>query len=168
MSVEHEYAPSTWHRLLAAGSASTQGGNSARVAQEGYRAAVALDLENLLNTRVALPSGKLARYPRCRKSILNYGLMDFAAYCLGSSNDRSAVCNHVKLAIERFEPRLQHVRVELSTEHGAINRIDFHITALLIAPARQPVEFDARLQPSNLRYSVRPGTYGVRTPKEQL
>lgn len=168
MSVDSGYAPGVWHRLLAAGMPVAQETSSSRLALDDLKASVAHDLENLLNTRVALRRSTLARYPRCRKSVLNYGLMDFAAYCLTSSEDRATVCQLVKLAIERFEPRLKQLSVTLCKASDSTNRIDFRITAVLSAPTPHAIAFNALLQPSNLRYSVRPTIHGTPPPEELL
>src|SRR3712207_2432163 len=60
---------------------------------------VARDLEALLNTRAALAAAVFERFPLARASILNYGLVDFAAFCLSSEEDRAAVCAGLKSAI---------------------------------------------------------------------
>ena len=131
------------------------GGVAVRLSLEQLKDAVARDLEELLNTRVALPPGALDAYPECAASIVNYGLIDFAGMCLSSSDDRARICAALKAAIERHEPRLRNVRARLEREAGAINRVGFVISGTLAVTAGgETVNFDAVLQPSSLRYSI--------------
>jgi type VI secretion system protein ImpF len=129
----------------------------ARTAPEQLREAVARDLEDLFNTRVALPAAALDAFPECAKSVFNYGVADFAGLCLGSSEDQATVCASLRLAVERFEPRLHNVQVQAVAQSGAVNRIDFSITGVLCG---QAASFDAMLQPSSLRYSIQRNARG--------
>jgi type VI secretion system protein ImpF len=122
---------------------------------EQWKDALARDLEDLLNTRCALPEELLRTYPECARSIVNYGLADFAGMCLSSSEDRARVCACLKTAIERHEPRLRNVQARLERQGGSINRVSFAISATLAGlPMREAVSFDAVLQPSSLHYSI--------------
>ena len=146
------FVPGLFDRLMGDGGAGTA---MARLSLEQIKDAVARDLEELLNTRVALPAGALDGYPECAASIVNYGLIDFAGMCLSSSDDRARICAALTAAIERHEPRLRHVRARLEREAGSINRVSFVISATLaVAQASEAVNFDAVLQPSSLRYSI--------------
>lgn len=109
------YVPGLFDRLMGDGGASA-GGVAVRLSLEQLKDAVARDLEELLNTRVALPPGALDAYPECAASIVNYGLIDFAGMCLSSSDDRARICAALKAAIERHEPRLRNVRARLSAK----------------------------------------------------
>jgi len=116
---------------------------------------VARDLEALLNARTGLPPERFDAYPLARASILNYGLTDFAACCLSSSEDRAAICASLKEAIERHEPRLKNVSAVLEASGGGVNRLSFVIHATLDAgPGAEPVDFNAVLQPSSLNYVI--------------
>lgn len=117
---------------------------------------VARDLEALLNTRAALPAAVFERFPLARASILNYGLVDFAGFCLSSEEDRAAVCAGLKSAIEAHEPRLKEVSARLELAEGSVNRLDFIIHARLELDAGgDTVNFSAVLQPSSLHYAIR-------------
>ena len=136
--------------------------NGAGLSLEQWKDAVARDLEDLLNTRCALPEELLDAYPECASSIVNYGLIDFAGMCLSSSEDRARVCVCLKAAIERHEPRLRNVQAHLEREIGSINRVSFAISATLAGlPMREAVNFDAVLQPSSLHYSINRSTRGA-------
>lgn len=113
------------------------------------------DLEALLNTRSALAPATLERFPAVSGSVVNYGLIDFAALCMSNDTDQKRICMAVRLAIERNEPRLHEVAVTLQPRKGAINRVDFVISAQLKgAPAAEPMQFNAVFQPSLQQYSI--------------
>lgn len=120
-----------------------------------WRDSITRDLEALLNTRSALLPHVLAGYPEVGASVVNYGLIDFAGMCMTSDTDQKRICTAVRLAIERHEPRLHRVTATLQPRKGAINRVDFVITAQLKhAPVAEPMHFNAVFQPSLQRYSV--------------
>jgi type VI secretion system protein ImpF len=147
------YTPSLLDRLLGEDSAANRSGHGLTLEQ--FKDSVARDLEDLLNTRCALPQEMLRAYPECARSIVNYGLMDFAGMCLSSSEDRARICAALKTAIERHEPRLRNVQARLEREAGGINRVNFAITGTLAGlPLSETVSFDAVLQPSSLHYSI--------------
>jgi type VI secretion system protein ImpF len=148
------FAPGLLDRLM--GDRSQPGpGGMPRLSMEQLKDSVARDLEALLNTRLALPEQAFAAYPEARRSILNYGLADFAGHCLTSSEDREAICASLKTAIEIHEPRLTEVTATLEPENGSVNRLNFVINAKLqLHPATEPVNFNVVLQPSSLHYSI--------------
>ncbi|MES2346196.1 MAG: type VI secretion system baseplate subunit TssE [Pseudomonadota bacterium] len=149
------FTPGLFDRLL-----DSRGGAS--LSLEQWKDALARDLEDLLNTRCALSEELLRAYPKCARSIINYGLVDFAGMCLSSSEDRARVCACLKTAIERHEPRLRNVQARLKRETGSINRVSFAISATLTGlPMREAVSFDAVLQPSSLHYSINRSNRGV-------
>jgi len=131
------------------------GAANPRLTIEQIKDLVARDLEALLNTRVALAPGVFDEFPQARASILNYGLADFAAFCLTSAEDRDAICASIKTAIETFEPRLKDVSATLVPVPGSVNRLDFVINArLALFDSGDTVNFSAVLQPSSLHYAV--------------
>ena len=149
----HGFTPSLLDRLLGEHDAVNRSGHGLTLEQ--FKDCVARDLEDLLNTRCALSQEMLRAYPECARSIVNYGLMDFAGMCLSSSEDRSRVCAALKTAIERHEPRLRNVQARLERDAGAINRVNFVISGTLAGlPFTEAVVFDAVLQPSSLHYSI--------------
>jgi type VI secretion system protein ImpF len=122
---------------------------------DDWRDSITRDLEALLNTRSALQPTALDGYPEVSGSIVNYGLIDFAGMCMTSDVDQKRICAAVRTAIERHEPRLHKVTATLQPRKGAINRVDFVITAeLKSALATEPMEFNAVFQPSLQRYSI--------------
>lgn len=153
--MKNGFAPGLFDRLIDDRGYACANGLVTRLSPEQLKDAVARDLEDLLNTRVALSAQMLADYPECAGAIVNYGLADFAGMCLSSSEDQARICAGLRAAIERHEPRLRQVRARLEREEGAINRVSFVISGTL-AVSREAVNFDAVLQPSSLRYSINP------------
>jgi type VI secretion system protein ImpF len=149
------FAPGLLDRLLGDRAQASSTGIVSRMSMEQLKDSVARDLEALLNTRSGVPPEMLDGYPECRKSILSYGLIDFAGFCLSSTDDRAAICASLKAAIEQHEPRLREVSAALETEPGSVNRLNFVINATLqVNESEEPVNFNAVLQPSSLHYSI--------------
>lgn len=124
-------------------------------ALDSARRSITRDLDALLNTRSALLPQSLEGYPAVTKSIINYGLIDFAGMCLNSDTDQHAICTAVRLAIERHETRLEKVSVTLRASRGAINRVQFDITARLKGDVdSEPMSFNAVFRPSLQQYSI--------------
>jgi type VI secretion system protein ImpF len=125
---------------------------------EQLKDSIVRDLETLLNTRLGIAFGAFDAHPEARASVLNYGLADFAAFCLSSSEDRAAICASIKDAIERHEPRLTGVSAVLEPDGAGINRLRFVINATLrVADGVDAVNFNAVLQPSSLHYAISKG-----------
>ncbi|MFC4931163.1 type VI secretion system baseplate subunit TssE [Massilia sp. GCM10023247] len=134
-------------------------GAAAPLGIEQIKDHVARDLEALLNTRAALPPAAFDEFPLARASILNYGLLDFAAFCMSSEEDRAAICAALTCAIETHEPRLKDVSASIAIAPGSVNRLDFIIHGRLELGAGGEeggsVNFSAVLQPSSLHYAIR-------------
>ena len=151
------FTPGLFDRLLGAParSGAPVSNTVSRMTVEEMKDAVARDLEALLNTRMVLPAGLLDRYPECGKSLVSYGMNDFADLSLSSPADRATICACIESTIACHEPRLRKVKAALELREGAVNRLDFSITALLVlSSAQESVNFDAVLQPSTLSYSI--------------
>ncbi|MGF6271886.1 type VI secretion system protein ImpF [Massilia sp. UYP11] len=152
------FTPDLFDRLL--GQPQRNGVAVARLNVEELKDAVARDLEALLNTRSTIQDGALAAFPECVRSMVGYGLCDFADRSLSSPADRAHICACIENTIARHEPRLQNVKalLEMQGDGGApsVNRLSFSITAVLMGSmSQEPVNFDAVLQPSTLQYSIR-------------
>jgi type VI secretion system protein ImpF len=154
----NRFTPGLFDRLLGTPLRSSNGsgnGNASRLSVEDMKDAVARDLEALLNTRAVLPEDFLKAYPECSRSIVSYGMKDFAELSLSSPSDRALICACIEETIGCHEPRLRNVKATLEMREGAVNRLDFSITGVLVASASQEaVNFDAVLQPSTLSYSI--------------
>lgn len=149
------FTPGWFDRLLGV---APRAGAFARMSVEEMKDAVARDLEALLNTRSVLPEALLKGFPECASSLVGYGLRDFADLSLSSPSDRAHICACIENTIAAHEPRLSKVKAHLDLREGAVNRLNFSITAVLVASAAQEaVNFDAVLQPSTLSYSISKG-----------
>ena len=167
MAQEKGFEPGVWDRLMGASEAAVIRRPSQPMTLEQLKVSVARDLEALLNTRIAIPEDQLSMYPRCRASVLNYGVRDFAGMCLTSSEDRKIICDYLKVAIQCHEPRLGNVRAKVSVEPGVMNRLDFVIFGTLAVPGTAGrVEFNATLQPSTLHYSISPSSRRTMSARE--
>jgi type VI secretion system protein ImpF len=119
------------------------------------RDTVARDLESLLNSRAALDfeSRKIGGY--VGRSVLCFGIRDFADKILSSAKDRAYVVRSIAHAIEAHEPRLTNVTVDFQSIQGNMNSFVFTIRAMLIVhPTKEAVSFDAVLQPATSKYQV--------------
>jgi type VI secretion system protein ImpF len=149
------FTPGLFDRLDADDDAPQGGFRTPSKKADEWKESITRDLEALLNTRSALLPEALAGYPEVSASVVNYGLIDFAGMCMTSDTDQQRICTAVRLAIERHEPRLHKVTATLQPRKGAINRVDFVITAeLKNAPVADPMQFNAVFQPSLQRYSI--------------
>jgi type VI secretion system protein ImpF len=151
------FEPGLFDKLFQDGS--REGGHALRrLSVEGLKEAVAGDVEALLNARMAFPDKLLDKYPECRRSVLTFGIPDFSGLSLASDDDRARICTSLEQAITRHERRLSSVTVALQVNPNATAVLYFTISAALdTGAAREPVSFDAALQPATLRYSVRKG-----------
>ncbi|MFC5473588.1 type VI secretion system baseplate subunit TssE [Paraherbaspirillum soli] len=148
------FTPGLFDRLMG-DSAPNQSDLVQRLSMESLKDTVARDLEAMLNTRTVIPEDLLEKFPECGKSILTYGLNDFAGLSLASLDDRAFICRCLQEGIARHEPRLVNVVASLELREGSINRLNFVISAMLVVhPAEEAVSFDAVLQPSTLQYSI--------------
>lgn len=127
-----------------------------RFSTEEYKDTVARDIESLLNNRFLLDEHDIKHLPECQTSLITYGIHDFSGLSLASSYDRAFICGSLEKAISRHEQRLTNVEVTLRRDQRSTGALRFSITALLmIYPSREPINFDAMLQPTTLQYSVR-------------
>ncbi|MDR2092559.1 MAG: type VI secretion system baseplate subunit TssE [Azoarcus sp.] len=149
--------PSVLDRLL--DDAPDQPGQDAVLAfnLSDFKAALARDLESLLNTRV-MGLGHLARrYPLAAQSVINYGIPDLSSLSLLNPDHRELLRAQIRRAIEFYDKRLSDVRVnfDFDTEGNTERLLHFRVDALLkVHPHRPPVSFDATLQLSSNAYQV--------------
>ena len=117
---------------------------------------VARDLASLLNSRQELQQGVPEEFKELRGSLLEFGVPDFTAYSLSSSEDRKRIRREVEQAIAQSEPRLKSVRVYLEPEEKFSQVLRFRIEGLLrVESFTEPVTFDASLYVTNHQYEVR-------------
>lgn len=118
-----------------------------------FKAALARDLECLLNTRCIDVDNFIDNFPLAKNSVVAYGIQDLSSLSLLDPSHRALLRDRIRHSIERFEPRLTRVRVTLETTHDHERKLRFRVDAILrIHPARPPVSFDAWLQLSSSQY----------------
>lgn len=118
-----------------------------------YKAAVARDLEALLNTRCVDPEGLIETYPEARTSVLAYGIHDLSSLSLLNPDDRATLRDRIRVTIERFEPRLNKVKVALESPRDFDRMLRFRVDAVLAGhPSRPMITLDAWLQLSSNQY----------------
>lgn len=122
---------------------------------EQMKASVAKDLEALLNSRLGAKAEMTADFPLAKSSVLTFGLRDFAGMSFDSPADQRSICEAIGETVERHEPRLRNVSVELNNPDKHLQLLNFSVKAMLVlAPAYEPVSFDALLQPMTQKYDV--------------
>lgn len=122
---------------------------------EELKESVAEDLETLLNSRRGHSDERLQAYTHVTESILSFGIIDFVGLSLSNPADCHRICRGIEQTIQRHEKRLRNIRVTLENDRYSTNTLRFCIHALLVVyPAREPVNFDALLQPTTQQYSV--------------
>src|SRR5215813_7298713 len=101
---------------------------------------VARDLEALLNTRQETLQEIPLEFTELRSSLLVYGLPDFTSLNLMDAEHSRYIKQALEQAIERFEPRLTRVRVEVESPKSTDRGLHFHIEGLLqVRPAPELV-----------------------------
>lgn len=99
----------------------------ATMSREEYLAAVARDVNALLNTRSPLLSDTDDDSP-LRRSVAGYGLPDFSHLSPDSSDDLWLLSAMLRETLERFEPRLENIRTDVR-EGENFQKAVIHITA---------------------------------------
>ena len=119
--------------------------------------AVLRDLEDLLNTRQTyrdMPE----QYTEVCNSIVAYGLPDVLSIESVSHIHRTAIARAIKTVIERFEPRLRDVQVEILNPQDDLVKqsVRFRIDARLAVDPAPDVAFDTILEMASGHYQVSP------------
>lgn len=118
-----------------------------------FKAALARDLECLLNTRCIDVDDWIEQYPQAKRSVIAYGIEDLSSLSLLDPSHRSLLRDRIRKTIELFEPRLSRVRVTLETTQDHERKLRFRVDAILrIHPTKPPVSFDAWLHLSSSQY----------------
>ncbi|TDR70272.1 type VI secretion system baseplate subunit TssE [Paludibacterium purpuratum] len=119
------------------------------------KAALARDLEALLNTRIVDLTDQLSDFPEADRSMLQFGIPDLSGLSLLNPDHREMLRERLRKAIEQHEPRLGGVRVSLDAPRELERHLRFRVDAILtVHPHRPPVMFDATLQLSSNVYQV--------------
>ncbi|MDR1424467.1 MAG: type VI secretion system baseplate subunit TssE [Azoarcus sp.] len=149
--------PSVLDRLLDDTPLEPQRGVVLNFGLDAFKAALARDLEDLLNTRTMAFDNFANDYPLATNSVISYGLPDLSGLSLLNPEHRERLSGQLRRAITVHEPRLSQVRVELYMPSALPERqLRFRVDAVLVVhPNRPPVAFNATLQLSSNVYKVR-------------
>jgi type VI secretion system protein ImpF len=140
--------PSVLDRLLDR----RNGPGHASVGLRDLKAAVARDLEWLLNTKSVIEAREpqLEHLPEARGSVLTYGIPDFSTASWRSHADARRICRELEAAVKAFEPRLLAGTVRVSilpTQEVDDFRMRFRIEATLyVEPISEAVFFDSSVE----------------------
>lgn len=131
--------------------------NVERFTEASLRATVRRDLAWLLNTLSLESAQDLSNHPWVQKSVLNFGVRDFAGRSQGDRNDREQA-REIRAAILRYEPRLdpRTLRVEPVRNADLPGKVSFFIEAeVLGGPKSLPVRFrtDVDVETSSVEVS---------------
>jgi type VI secretion system protein ImpF len=125
---------------------------------EELKGSVARDLEALLNTRRSF-SKTLDAYPLVRRSVLNFGILDFVGLSTANPEHCDRICREIEQTIADHDPRLSQIHVEMEMNSDHVGSLLFSIRAVLVVyPINEMISFDAVLQPSTQQYSIRHNT----------
>ena len=119
------------------------------------RESVARDLEELLNSRMAMLDHLIDDFPLAKKSIIQFGIIDFVGLSTANPTDREKICQSIEQSITAHEPRLKQVKVEMLMDSENMGALCLSIHAYLnIYPLFEPVIFDALLKPTTQQYVI--------------
>lgn len=133
----------------------SQGRFAGRQSLDQAIASVHRDLENLLNTRY-----RVASWPptlaELERSLVNYGIPDFAAVNMSAPSDRETFRDMVEQAIRLHQPLLKKVKVEIVDARERLDRtLRFRIEATLLAkPHSAELAFDSQVDPTSHRIEI--------------
>jgi type VI secretion system protein ImpF len=113
--------------------------------REDIKQSVLTNLGWVLNARrclVEVPDGR----DHLRRSVLAYGLPDFAPMSMETDDQREELRAAIESAIRRFEPRLSRVTVGPPEPEPSSRNLRFQVDAMLVLrPAPEFVSFDSVL-----------------------
>ena len=119
------------------------------------RQSIAHDLEDLLNNRMTRLNQAGEHYSRVKKSILQFGIIDFVGLSTANPTDRDKICRSIEQSISAHEPRLKQVKVEMLINENNMSSLYLSISAYLnISPLYEVVMFDALLKPTTQQYVI--------------
>lgn len=119
------------------------------------RESVARDLEDLLNSRISNLDQEIDAFPLAKKSILQFGIIDFVGLSTANPLDRDKICQSIEQSIAAHEPRLKQIKVEMLLDGHDMGSLCLSIQAYLnIHPLYEPVFFDALLKPTTQQYII--------------
>ena len=115
------------------------------------------NLTRILNSRLPLPSGYTLRSISTEMlayvdgSTVNFGIADINSLNLGDDTMDKRFCDSIKLAIDRFEPRINSVQIEfVSNNHRFVT---IKITGQLKVPPFSEIKLESGVAPTSSNFS---------------
>ena len=118
------------------------------------------NVESLLNTRVSIPGDYELRptdeksLERLNDSLLNFGVADFQSLNMGDPEMEKRFCESVKLAIDRYEPRLANISVAMVPSRDA-RMISVQVQGRLVVQPFDEIQLESGLDMVSQRFSVK-------------
>ncbi|QQN38091.1 type VI secretion system baseplate subunit TssE [Acinetobacter sp. CS-2] len=129
--------------------------NEHGISLQKLRESVALDLEDLLNSRMSLLDGVIDDFPLAKQSVLQFGIIDFVGLSTANPIDRDKICQSIEQSIAAHEPRLKQVKVTMLFDSHNMGGLPLSIQAYLnIQPLFEPVILDVLLKPTTQQYVI--------------
>jgi type VI secretion system protein ImpF len=117
------------------------------------------NIECLLNTRLSIPPDYLLRptdkeaAETLNQSLVNFGVVDFQSLNMGDPLMEKRFCKSVQLSIERFEPRLAKVQVEMSPSKQK-RLINTEVKGQLVVEPFEEIRFESGLDMTSQSFVV--------------
>ncbi|OGT54728.1 MAG: hypothetical protein A3F17_01540 [Gammaproteobacteria bacterium RIFCSPHIGHO2_12_FULL_41_15] len=99
------------------------------------------NLQSLLNTR----AWQSETFESSQTNLFTYGLPDFSHDYFDQQSVQHSLCIQIAHVIERYEPRLSHVRVNVLEEKRLQRLLALRISALLNSEPVQAAVFESKL-----------------------
>ena len=129
--------------------------NDRRISLQKLRESVASDLEDLLNSRMSLLDGVIDDFPQAKKSVLQFGIIDFVGLSTANPTDRDKICQSIEQSISAHEPRLKQIKVIMLLDGHNMGALSLSIQAYLnVQPIFEPVILDVLLKPTTQQYVI--------------
>lgn len=138
-----------------------QGENTPSSHEDGYArwpehlAAIANDLQHLLNTRQHFNRILLEHFRESRESVYSYGFPEINSLLASNEETMSAMGRDLEEVIGRFEPRLQRTHVSHVPGTSAGETMFRVVAEVKASPVPIRVVFDTNYDVDRRRYSVR-------------
>ena len=129
--------------------------NDRRISLQKLRESVASDLEDLLNSHMSLLDGVIDDFPQAKKSVLQFGIIDFVGLSTANPTDRDKICQSIEQSISAHEPRLKQIKVIMLLDGHNMGALSLSIQAYLnVQPIFEPVILDVLLKPTTQQYVI--------------
>lgn len=117
------------------------------------------NVECILNSRLSIPSEYILRttdkegLKTLDKSLVNFGVADFQSLNMGDPAMEKRFCESVKIAIERFEPRLAKIEIAMSSSQED-RLISVQVNGQLIVQPFEDIRFHSGLDKDLQKFVV--------------